>query len=146
MNNSVFEGAMKNIREHRNIRLVTTDKTWISLFWEPNYHTTFLAIEMNKTKVKINKLIYLGLAILDISKTVMHKFWCGYIKPQYQDKANLCYIDITSSIVNIKTKDIYRNIANDVEKRFDTWNYGIERPLPTSKNKKVILLNLVEKS
>ena len=75
---------------------------------------------MNKTKVKINKLIYLGLAILDISKTVMHKFWCGYIKPQYQDKANLCYIDITSSIVNIKTKDIYRNIANDVEKRFDT--------------------------
>ena len=110
---------------------------------EPNYDTTkwfsanFLAIEMKKTKVKMNKPIYLGLSILEISKTLMYEFWYDYRKPKYGDNVKLCYMDTDSFIMHIKTEDI-KDIANDVEKRFDTSNYEVNRPLPTGKNKKVI--------
>ena len=99
-----------------------------------------MAIEMKKTKVKMNKSIYLGMSILDISKTLMHEFWYNYIKPKYQDKAKLCYMDTDSFIIHIKTEDFYKDIANDVERWFDTSNYdkNDERPLPIGKNKKVI--------
>ena len=95
---------------------------------------------MKKTEVKMNKPIYLGQAILDISKTLMYEFWYNYIKPKYGDKARLCYTDTDSFVIYIKTKDFYKDIANDVEKWFDTSNYDIkdERPLPIGKNKKVI--------
>ena len=82
-----------------------------------------MAKEMKKTKLKMNKLIYLGMSTLDISKTLIHKFWYDYIKPKYQDKAKLCYMDTESFIIYIKTKDFYKDIANDVEKWFDTSNY-----------------------
>ena len=93
---------------------------------------------MNKTKVKMNKPIYLGLSILQISKLLMYEFWYDYMKPKYGDNIKLCYMDTDSFMMNIKTKDFYKNIANDVEKRFDTSNYEVNRPLPTGKNKKVI--------
>ena len=95
-------------------------------------------IEMNKTKVKKNKPIYLGLSILEISKILMYEFWYDYMKPKYNDNIKLCYMDTDSFIMNIKTEDFYKDIANDVEKRFDTSNYEVNRPLPTGKNKKVI--------
>ena len=95
-------------------------------------------IEMNKTKVKMNKPIYLGLSILEISKLLMYEFWYDYMKPKYGDNIKLCYMDTDSFIMNIKTEDFYKDIANDVEKRFDTSNYEVNRPLPTGKNKKVI--------
>ena len=93
---------------------------------------------MNKTKVKMNKLIYLGLSILEISKILMYEFWYDYMKPRYNDNIKLCYMDTDSFVMNIKTEDFYKDIANDVEKRFDTSNYEVNRPLPTGKNKKVI--------
>ena len=93
---------------------------------------------MNKRKVKMNKPIYLGLSILGISKILMYEFWYDYMKPKYNDNAKLCYMDTDSFIMNIKTEDFYNDIANDVEKRFDTSNYECDRPLPTGKNKKVI--------
>ena len=98
---------------------------------------------MKKTEVKMTKPVYLGLSILEISKTLMYEFWYHYIKPKYQDNAKLCYIDADSFIINIKTEDFYEDIANDAEKRFDTSNYECNpiecnRPLPTGKNKKVI--------
>ena len=93
---------------------------------------------MNKTKVKMNKPIYLGLSILDISKRLMYEFWYDYMKPKYNDNVKLCYMDTDSFIMNIKTNDFYKDIANDVEKRFDTSNYEVNRPLPKGKNKKVI--------
>ena len=68
----------------------------------------------------------------------MHEFWCNYIKPKSQDNAKLCYVDIDSFIIHIKTKNVHEDIANDVEKRFDTSNYEVNRTLPTGKNKKVI--------
>ena len=111
---------------------------------EPNYYTTKwfsqkpLAIEMKKTRVKMNKPIYLGLPILEISKILMYGFWYDYMKPKYGDNVKLCYMDTDSFIVHIKTKDFYKDIVNDVEKRFDTSNYEVNRPLPTGNNKKVI--------
>ena len=73
-------------------------------------------------------------------KTLMYKFWYDFIKPKYQNNAKLCYTDTDSFIINIKTKDFYEDIGNDVEKRFDTSNYEVSRPLPKGKNKKVIAL------
>ena len=86
----------------------------------------------------MNKLVYLGLSILDLNKTVMYEFWYDYIKPKYGEKAKLCYMDTDSFIVHVKTDDIYKNIAENVETRFDTSNYEIDRPLPMGKNKQVI--------
>ena len=93
---------------------------------------------MKKTKVKMNKLIYLGLSILEISKTLMHEFWYDYMKPKYKMMSKLCYMDTDSFIINIKTNDFYKDISNDVENRFDASNYEVNRPLPTGKNKTVI--------
>ena len=144
MNNAVFGKTMENIRKHRDIKLVTTDKRRNKLVSEPNYHTVnyisedLSIIEMNKTKVKMNKPIYLGLSILEISKLLMYEFWDDYMKPKYGDNIKLCYMDTDSFIMNIRTEDFYKDIANDVEKRFDTSNYEVNRPLPTGKNKKVI--------
>ena len=93
---------------------------------------------MTKTKVKMNKTIYLGLSILEISKILMYEFWYDYMKPKYNDNVRLCYMDTDSFIMNIKTNDFYEDFANDVENRFDTSNYEVNRLLPTGKNKKVI--------
>ena len=86
----------------------------------------------------MNKPIYLGLSILDISKILMYEFWYDYMKPKYNDSVKLCYMDTNSFAMNIKTEDFYKDIANDVNERFDTSNYEVNRPLPTAKNKKVI--------
>ena len=120
MNNSVFGKTMENIRKHRDIKLVTTDKKKSKLVSEPNYHTInsisedFSIIEMKKTKVKMNKPIYLGLLILEISKILMYKFWYHYMKPKYNDNVRLCYMDTDSFIMNIKTNDFYKDISDDV--------------------------------
>ena len=88
----------------------------------------------------MNKPIYLGQAILDISKTLMYEFWYDYIKPRYGDKASLCNMDTDSFVMYIKTKEFYKDIASDVERWFDTSNYNEkdQRPLPIGKTKKVV--------
>ena len=91
-----------------------------------------------KTKVKMNKPVYLGLSILEISKTLMNEFWYDYMKRKYSDNVKLCYMDTDSFTMCIKTEDFYKDITNDVEKRFDTSNYEVNKPLPTGNNKKVI--------
>ena len=109
-NNSVFGKTMENIRKHRDIKLVTTNKRRSKLVSEPNYHTMnyisedLSIIEMKKTKVKMNKPIYLGLSILEISKILMYEFWYDYMKPKYGDSVRLCYMDTDSFIMNIKQK------------------------------------------
>ena len=128
MNNFVFEKTMENVRKHRDIKLVTTEGERSKLVSEPNYYTTrqflenLLAIEMKKTKVIMNKPVYLGMSILDISKTLIYEFWYDDIKPKYGDRAKLCYMDTDSFIIHIETEDFYRNIADDVERWFDTSN------------------------
>ena len=144
MDNAVFGKTMENVKKHRDIKLVTTNKKRSKVVSEPNYHTMNYIlkdssiIEMKKTKIKMNKPIYLGLSILDISKILMYELWYDYMKPKYSNDMKLCYMDTDSFVMNIKTEDFYKDIANDVEKRFDTSNYEVDRPLPTGKNKKVI--------
>ena len=144
MNNAVFGKTMENVRKHRDIKLVKSDKKRNKLVSEPNVHTMKLIdnnlaiIEMRKVNVKMNKPIYLGLSILDISKITMYEFWYDYVKIKYQDKARLCYMDTDSFVVNIKTKDFHKDVSQDVTKRLDTSNYTFDRPLPTGINKKVI--------
>ena len=95
MNNAVFRKTMENVKNHRDIKLATTDEKRNKLVSEPNCHTikyfseNLLEIEMKKTKVKINKSVYLGMSILDISKALMYKFWYDYVKPKYGDRAKL---------------------------------------------------------
>ena len=86
----------------------------------------------------MNKLDYLGLSILDLSKTVMHEFWYDYVKPNYSENTKLSYMDTDSFIVYVKTDDIYKDIAEDVETRFDTSSFELDRPLPKGKIRKVI--------
>ena len=93
---------------------------------------------MKKMKIRMNKPVYLGLLILDISKTLMYEFWYDYIKSKYQDIVKLCYMDIDSFIIHIKTEYFYEIIADGVEKIFDTSNYKVNRPLLAAKNEKVI--------
>ena len=124
---------------------MTSDKRRKLLVSEPNYHSHkkfpdhLMAIQMKKTRVKITKPLYLGMSILDISKTLMNEFWYDYISPKYGDRGKLCYTDTDSSIINIKTEDFIEDISNDVEKWFDTSNYNEKdkRPLSIGKNKKV---------
>ena len=86
----------------------------------------------------MNKPVYLGMSILDFSKTLIYEFWYDYIKQKYQDRTKLCYVDTDSFLIHIKTKDFYKDIANDVEKWFDTSNYdeNNKRLLPIGITKK----------
>ena len=85
---------------------------------------------MKNTKVKMNKRVYLGMSILDISKTLKYEFWYDYLKPKYENKAKLCYMDTDSFVINIFTEDVFEDINNDVERRFDTSNYDQNDKIP----------------
>ena len=145
-NNAAYGKTMENIRKHRDIRLVNNDKKRKVLASEPNYHVTkpisddLLIMEMTKRELYVNKPIYLGQAILDISKTLMYEFWYDYIKPKYANNVELCYMDTDSFVMKTKTDDFYKDISNDVDKWFDTSNFDANdnRPLPIGKNKKAI--------
>ena len=93
MNNAVYGKTMENVRKHRDIKLVSTNRARKKLVSEHNYHTCkqfskhLMAIEMKKTKVRMNKPVYVRQAMLDISKTLMYEFWYDYIVPKYGDKS-----------------------------------------------------------
>ena len=126
MNNVVFGKTMKNVRKHRNIKHVATERRRNYLVSEPNYHTvkifteTLLAIEMTKSQILINKSVYLGLSTLDLNKTVIYEFWYDYVQPKYGENAKLSCMDTDSFIVHVKTNDISKDIAEDIETRSDT--------------------------
>ena len=147
MNNSVFGKMMENIRKHRNIKLVTTEKKYLHMVMKPNFKSgvlfgeNLMGCEMGKIKVVMNKPVYLGQAILDLSKIIMYEFHYNYMVPRYGlEKLKLCYMDTDSLVYDIKTEDFYEDIANDVEARFDTSGYSKTdfRLLPIDLNKKVI--------
>ena len=112
---------------------------------KPNFESgtlfgpNLMGCEMGKIKAVMNKPVYLGQAKLDLSKIVMYEFHYNYMKRKYtEDKLTLCYMDIDSLIYDIETDDFYKDIADDVESRFDMSGYVPDRPLPVGKNKKVI--------
>ena len=86
----------------------------------------------------MNKPVHLGLSLLELSKILMYEFWYHYVIPKCDEKAKLCYMDTDNFIVYIKTDDIYKDIVEDVETRFHTSNYELDRLLPKGKNKKVV--------
>ena len=94
---------------------------------------------MKKIRVRMTKLLYLGMSILDITKMLVYEFWYDYINPKQGDRAKPCYTDADSFIIYIKTEDIIEDISNDVEGWFDTSNYdkNDKRPLSIGRNKKV---------
>ena len=96
---------------------------------------------MKETETLMNKPIYLRLSILELSKTLMYEFWYDYVKPKYGEKSKMCYMDTDSFTVYIKTDDICKDIAEDVETRFDTSNYELDRPLSKGKNKTTNWIN-----
>ena len=145
INNSVFGKIMENIRKHRNIKLVMTEEKYLHTVMHPNFKSGILfgenlmGCEMGKIKVVMNKLVYLGQAILDLSKILMYEFHYDYMVPKYGlEKLKLCYMDTDSLVYDIKTEDFYTDIADDIPARFDTSGYCPNRPLPVGLNKKVI--------
>ena len=105
MNNSVFGKTMENVWKYRDIKFIATKKRTTYFMWEPNYYTamffieTLFAIEMTKTQILMNNPVYLGLSILDLSKTVMYHFWYDYERPKYEKKEKVCYMDTDRFIV-----------------------------------------------
>ena len=141
MNNAVFGKTMENVRNRRDVKLVVTEERRKKLVSEPNYDSckqffeSFMAIEMRKTEVLMDKPIAVGQAILDFSQTLMYEFYYDYLKPKYQDKVKLCYMDTDSFILDIQTEDYYKDISDDINKWFDTSNFdkNDNRPLKIGK-------------
>ena len=144
MNNSVFGKTIENIRKHRNIKLVTTEEKYLHTVMRLNFKSgvlfdeNLMGCEMGKIKVVMNKPVYLGQAILDLSKIIMYEFHYDYMVPKYGDRLKLCYMDTDSLVYHIRTEDFYADIADDVQTRFHTSGYIPDRPLPVGLNKKVI--------
>ena len=146
MNNSVFGKTMENVRNRVNVKLVTNEKALNKLVKKPNYkrvsefHENLVAVHMEKTTVELDKPIYLGMSILDLSKTLMYKFHYNHIKPKWGDDVELLFTDTDSLCYEIQTDDVYKDISKDVDEWYDTSNYDKNHPsgLYSSKNKKVI--------
>ena len=146
MNNSVFGKTIENIRKRQNIFLVDNRKTALNLSKRPNFErvTIFdknlIAVHMKKTEIYFNKPVYVGQAILDLSKTLMFDFHYNYIKPKYGSKAELLFTDTDSLMYQIKTEDFYKDISADIKTKFDTSDYPKDHPsgILTGENKKVI--------
>ena len=142
--NSVFGKAMENIRNLKDMKLVTIEQKYQKYVMKPNFKGDYsfskdlFTVEMGKTEIKMNKPVCLEETKLDQCKTLIYEFRYGYMRPRYGSKVKLCYMDTDSFVYEIDIEDFYRDIAKDVEKRFDTSGYSKDenRPLPIGKNKK----------
>ena len=147
MNNSVFGKTMENIRNRVNVKLVNTEERLKKLTAKPNlksppkiFSENLVSVHLKKTSLIMNKPVYLGMCILDLSKTIMYDFHYQYIKPKYGEKAKLLFTDTDSLMYEIETEDFYKDISEDVKDRFDTSDYPENHPsgIPTGINKKVL--------
>ena len=146
MNNAVFGKTMENIRNRVNIKLVNTGEQFKKLVSKPNYESrkifneNLVSVHMKKTSLTMNKPVYLGMSILDLSKILMFDFHYKYIKPKYGKQAKLLFTDTDSFLYEIQTEDFYKDISGDVKDRFDTSDYPEGHPsgIPTGVNKKVL--------
>ena len=126
MNNAVFGKTMENIEKRVNVKLVTTRGKAMKLSSDPNiesftiFDENLIAIHTKREKLFYNKPIYLGMCILDLSKTLMYDFHYNYIKKLYDDRAILLMTGTDSLFYEIQTDNVYYDISKDVESRFDT--------------------------
>ena len=146
MNNSVFGKTIENIRNRVDVKLVNTEEKFKKLVAKPNFQSrkifneNLISVHMKKTSLTMNKPVYLGMCILDLSKILMYDFHYNYIKLKYGDNAKLLFTDTDSFLYEIKTDDFYKDISGDVCGRFDTSNYPENHPsgIPTGINNKVL--------
>ena len=143
MNNSVFGKTMKNIRKRVDVRLVTSKEKLSKLSSKPTYvsskifNENLVAVHKIKETLTLNRPAYVGMCILDLSKTLMYDFHYNYIKSKYGDKAKLLFTDTDSLTYEIETKDVYRDFSNNKDK-FDNSDYQENSPYFDKTNKKVI--------
>ena len=143
MNNSVFGKTMENLRNRVDVRLITDEKKLVKWASRPTFvsskifNENLVAVHKVKEVLKLNKPSYVGMCILDISKTLMYDFHYNYIKKKYGDKAKLLFTDTDSLMYEIQTKDAYKDFWSDKEK-FDNSDYPKDSPFYFGDNKKVI--------
>ena len=143
MNNSVFGKTMENIRKRVDVRLVTDEKKLLKLTSKPTYisskifNENLVAVHKIKETLTLNRPAYVGMCILDLSKTLMYDFHYNYIKDKYGDKAKLLFTDTDSLTYEIEAKDVYKDFLKDKDK-FDNSDYPEYSPFLYKTNKKVI--------
>ena len=146
LNNSVFGKTMENIRKRVDIRLLNEEKQARKMACRPNFkHLTIFAenlaaVYLQRTKLVFDKPVYVGMAILDLSKTLMYDFHSNYAKKKWKD-LKLLFTDTDSLLYEIGTEDIFRDISEDVETMYDTSDFpkeGHPSGIPVGNNKKVI--------
>ena len=143
MNNSVFGKTMENIRKRVDVRLVTNEKKLLKMASKPTYvsskifNENLVAVHKIKESLTLNRPAYVGMCILDLSKTLMYDFHYNYIKEKYGDKARLLFTDTDSLTYEIEAEDVYRDFWNDKD-RFDNSDYPESSPYFDKTNKKVI--------
>ena len=146
MSSSVFGKKMENIRNYKDMNLVTSEQKYQKYVMKPNFKDGhpfskhLFVMEMGKIEIKMNKSVYPGQTILDLSKTLMYEFHYDYMRPKNGSKVKLCYMDTDSFVYEIETEDFNRDTAKDVKKRFDTSGYSKDdnRPLHIGENKRKI--------
>ncbi|KAL9966939.1 hypothetical protein ACROYT_G025085, partial [Oculina patagonica] len=145
MNNSVFGKTMENLRNRVDIRIVRSDETKKirKLVASPLYsrHVMFsndlVGIDMRKSKLFLNKPVYTGMTILDVSKLCMYDFYYNHLKKEYGERCELLYTDTDSLLLEIETEDVYADMAENIDK-YDTSDYPKDHSLFSTKNKKVL--------
>ena len=143
MNNSVFGKTMENIRKRVDVRLITDEKKLLKMASKPTYvsskifNENLVAVHKIKETLNLNRPAYVGMCILDLSKTLMYDFHYNYIKEKYGDKAKLLFTDTDSLKYEIEAEDVYRDFWNDKD-RFDNSDYSEKSPYFDKTNKKVI--------
>ena len=143
MNNSVFGKTMENIRKRVDVRLITDEKKLLKMVSKPTYVSSkifnkdLVAVHKIKETLTLNRPSYVGMCILDLSKTLMYDFHYNYIKEKYGNKAKLLFTDTDSLTYEIETDDVYRDFWNDKD-RFDNSEYPESSPYFDKTNKKVI--------
>ena len=143
MNNSVFGKTMENIRKRVDVRLVTDEKKLLKLTSKPTYvsskifNENLVAVHKIKETLTLNRPAYVGMCILDLSKTLMYDFHYKYIKEKYGQKAKLLFTDTDSLTYEIEAKDVYKDFFKDKDK-FDNSDYPEYSPFFYKENKKVI--------
>ena len=143
MNNSVFGKTMENIRKRSNIKLVSDPQEMVKLASRPTYlshkifHENLVAVNIKPVKIRLDKPSYVGMSILDLSKTLMYDFHYNYIKKKYSDGVQLLFADTDSLTYHIKTEDAYSDFFADRE-LFDNSDYPENSKFCFKENKKVI--------
>lgn len=142
MNNACFGKTMENPHKRKDVRLVTTPQQAIKLTSKPQYlgykefHDSLYGVTMKTTRVTLDKPMFIGMAVLDLSKLLMFEFYYDYFKPKYPE-AKLLYTDTDSLIINVPTEDIYEDLKSELE-YYDTSDYPNTHPLFSNTNQKKI--------